>query len=42
MGRKKRINVYSISIIPGDEECFNLDQANQYNYAVSDYGEKSL
>lgn len=39
-GQQKRINIYSISIIPGDEECFSDDQANQYNYAVSDYGEK--
>ena len=39
-GRKKKINIYSISIIPGDEECFNYDQANQYDYAISDYGEK--
>ena len=39
-GRKKKINVYSISIIPGDEACFNYDQANQYNYASSQYGEK--
>lgn len=39
-GRKKKINVYSISIIPGDEKCFNYDQANQYNYASSHYGEK--
>ena len=39
-GREKKISIYSISIIPGDEKCFSHDRAHQYDYALSEYGEK--
>ena len=38
-GSQKTIKIYSISIIPGDQECFHQDQATNY-FSDSSYGTK--
>ena len=39
-GLKKKIRVYSISIIPEDQPCFTHDQSLQYEFAEPAYGKQ--
>ncbi len=38
-GPDKRIKIYSISIIPGDQDCFQKDQSSHYSFANSTYSQ---